>query len=144
MPKAGYKQTMTPNNVAQRQQAARSHGGYAYQARGESSLDAPGRSLLAELQDSVSTRLKLLGVLQDQVVDAIMITRILKNHIVEQVRSGIPVESVTALKALGTYQNTAMRGIQLLLAEMPNDGDVLDAAMVLDAIRGQDDDESNG
>jgi len=143
MPKAGYKQTMTPKNLEQRQQAARTHGGFAYQARGESSLDAPGRSMLAELKEQVKTRPELLGVLQDQVVDAVMITRILKSHIVEQVQRGIPIESVTALKALGTYQNTAMRGIACLLAEMPKSGEgTATVVEVLAAMRREDDNQN--
>lgn len=120
------KQELTEAQLQQRRKAHEVHGAYSYKEQGEAALDAPRRSMLADLKEQVRTRPELLEVLRDQVVDSIMVTRILKSHVVEQVQRGVPIENVPAMKALASYQNTALRGIALLLTELPKDDGVID------------------
>ena len=57
---------ITAKGVAQRQEAAKSHGVYAFERRGEAALSTDQRGKYAELQDQLSTRQGAIDALREQ------------------------------------------------------------------------------
>ena len=61
MSASGKKDVMPQEELDQRKHAARKHGAYAFQARGEAALDQPQRSRLLEMKDQVQAAALLVG-----------------------------------------------------------------------------------
>jgi hypothetical protein len=119
----------------QRRRAATKHGAVALKRHGAVTLDATGRSRMAELSEIVQTRPGVLSLLHERCVKAILMAELIEAYIVEQKKIGKELESIPVLRYLPAYQNSAQRCVNLLLHELRDDADVLDAGKVLDAVR---------
>jgi len=61
-----YSGKGTEAEIEQREQAARTHGAYAFQKRGEAALERPARSRLEELKEQVRDRDGVLTLMQER------------------------------------------------------------------------------
>jgi hypothetical protein len=126
MPASGSKEAMSEAEIDQRQQAARSHGAYAFRDRGDQALEQPQRSRLEELKAQVQEREGVLELMQDRAANAVMIVEVITSHIAKEVKLGIPLSNIPILRALPAFMNTAQRALRDLLSVIPDDQDVLE------------------
>jgi hypothetical protein len=145
MSASGKKEVMSEAELKQRVIAAQAntvHGAYAFEARDEAALDVTGRSRLVELSEIVQSRSGVLGLLQERAVHAVMLCEIIESYVIEQKRAGKELEKIPALRALPAFQNSAQRCVNLLLRELRDDSNILDAGKVLEAIKNGGEDET--
>ena len=135
MPASGNIDAMSQEELQQRQQAARKHGAYAFQARGEVALDQPQRSRLQELKDQVQNRDGVLELMQERAANSVMVTELVMSHVAREVKQGKPLAQITILRALPAFMNTAQRALKDLIREMPEGEGVSDVDTVLQAVR---------
>ena len=126
---------MSKEEHKQRQQAARKHGAYAFQARGEAALDKPQRSRLQELKDQVQNRDGVLELMQERAANSVMVTELVMSHVAREVKQGKPLAQITILRALPAFMNTAQRALKDLIHEMPEGEGISDVDTVLQAVR---------
>jgi len=126
---------MSKEEHKQRQQAARKHGAYAFQARGEAALDKPQRSRLQELKDQVQNRDGVLELMQERAANSVMVTELVMSHVAREVKQGKPLAQITILRALPAFMNTAQRALKDLIREMPEGEGISDVDTVLQAVR---------
>lgn len=136
MSASGKLENMSQKELQQRQQAARSHGAYAFRDRGDQALDQPQRSRLEELKEQVQERDGVLQLLQERAANAVMVVEVITSHVAREVKLGVPLSDIPILRALPAFMNTAQRALRDLLTVMPDDPDVLDAQAVLEKIKG--------
>ncbi len=141
MPASGPKETMSEEELTQRQEAAKKHGAYAYQARGTPALEPNKRGRLAELAELASERAGLISLLQERVTRSIMMCEIIESYIVQEKQSGRSLADIPILGKLPAYQNSAQRAIASLISLLPKSNeDALDAKNILEVVkRGQKD-----
>jgi len=130
-----YSGKGTKEELQQRQQAARKHGAYAFQARGAVALDQPQRSRLQELKEQVQDRDGVLELMQERAANSVMVTELIFSHVAREVKQGKPLAQITILRALPAFMNTAQRALKDLIREMPEGEGVSDVDTVLQAVR---------
>jgi hypothetical protein len=126
MPASGSKDVMSDAEMEQRQQAARSHGAYAFRDRGEQALEQPQRSRLEELKEQVQERDGVLQLLQERAANAVMVVEVITSHVAREVKLGVQLSDIPVLRALPAFMNTAQRALKDLIDLMPEDKDVMD------------------
>lgn len=111
---------MTPDkDLEQRQQAARTHGAYAIQARGEEALTDEQRPLLVELREKVQDRDGVLELMKEHAAKAVLIANLMTSYAVEKHQAGVPLEDIAVLGKLPAFYNTAQRALKDLISELP-------------------------
>jgi hypothetical protein len=121
---------MSDAELEQRKIAGTVHGAYAFRDHGAEALPEKKRSRIGELSESVQTRAGLLSLLQDRAVRAIIMVEIVESYIVEEKRKGKPLESISILRNLPGFQNSAQRCIEALLDVMPGDNAPANAELI--------------
>lgn len=112
--------------IRQRQEAAKTHGVYAFRDRGEVALEQPQRSRLEELKDQVRDRTGVLQLMKERAANSVMMVELITSHIAREVKSGIPLSDIPAIRALPAFMNTANRALAQLYSVLPDDKDILD------------------
>ena len=125
---------MTDEAIEQRQDAPRKHGAYSLERRGDAALDTTGRSRLEELKETVQEREGVLVLMKERAATAVMMVEMMTAYAAKKHREGVPLDRIPTLKSLPAFMNSAQRALKDLLAHMPDDKDVLDAQIVLDAV----------
>lgn len=113
--------TLSPAEHEQRKRAARKHGIDAYQAHGESALDAPERSRLVELRDAVQTKRGIVDLMQERAASAVLVVELAESWVRKELEAGKPFDEIQLLRRLGTYQETARRALGDLLKASPDE-----------------------
>ena len=140
----GYSGKGTEAEIEQRQEAAKSHGAYAFRDRGEETLTVSTRSRLEELKEKVQDRAGVLELMQERAANAVMMVELVTGFVGKEVKSGKQLSQISALDRLPAFMNTAQRALKDLISVMPNDKDALDALNVLEAVRdGQKDERTD-
>jgi hypothetical protein len=119
----------------QRQEAPLKHGAFAFQSRGESALKPEGRTRLMELRDQVQDRDGVLGIMQEKAADSVLLFELVQSFVAGQVKMGVPLGDITALKSLPAFFNSMQRALTSLISIMPKETDAIDADKVLKAVR---------
>jgi hypothetical protein len=136
---------MSDAEILQRSEAgmqSKRHGAYAFRDRGEAALEPSGRTRLAELREYVKDRGGVLELIQEKAADCVLIFEIVQSHVAREVKNGVPLDQIPALRSLPAFMNSMNRALTALITLMPKDGETLDAGMVLDAVRkGKDEEE---
>lgn len=109
----------TDKDLKQKQQAARTHGVYAFRDRGEAALTEAGKSYLQELREKVTNRDGVLELLRENAVKSFMMAEILTSYVKEETDAGIPLEEIHSIRSLPAFYNTAQRALRDLLQNMP-------------------------
>lgn len=130
--------------IEQRQRAAKKHGMYGFQQRGETALDIHGRSRLLELREQVQDRSGVLDLISENAVKAVMLVELLTSYIYDQKMAGSRLDEIPALRILPGFMNSAQRSLRDLVTLLPSNEDVIDAGKILDEIRKRKDDNSKG
>ena len=129
--------------IEQRQQAARTHGAYAFRDRGEAALEQSGRTRLSELREIVKERAGLMQIMAEKTADSILLFEIVQSYVAKEVKDGKPLDKIPVLKSLPAFMNSMQRAISALINLMPREGDLLDANAVLQAVKdSKNDDET--
>ena len=123
---ASKTEGLTDSEIDQRQQAAKSHGAYAFERRGEIALNQTGRSRLQELKDQVQDRQGVLALMQERAANSVMMVELITSYIAKEHKSGKPLSHIKPLGSLPAFMNTAQRALKDLLSVMPDDKQVLD------------------
>ena len=126
-----YSGKGTDEEITQRQEAARTHGAYAFRDRGEQALEQPQRSRLEELKEQVQERAGVLTLMQERAANAVMMAELVTSYIAREVKSGIPLSQINAVRVLPAFMNTANRALAQLYAMLPDDKDVLDVGEMI-------------
>ncbi|RPH75944.1 hypothetical protein EHM76_00435 [bacterium] len=119
---------MSTEELEQRQEAARTHGAYAFEKRGEQALDNTGRSRIAELREIVQNRQGVLSLMQEKAADAVLMFEIVQAHVAKEAKAGKSISDISALKQLPAFMNSMQRALSSLLSLMPDDKNALDIA----------------
>jgi hypothetical protein len=112
--------------IEQRQSAAKTHGAYAFQARGEASLEPTGRTRLAELREQVQSREGVMDIMQQKAADSVLLFELVQSFVASEAKAGVPLDEIKALKALPAFLNTMQRALVSLISLMPDNTDVID------------------
>ena len=131
---------LTAKEIAQRQNAARTHGIDAYERRGESALDDPQGKRLETLRLMAQTREGVVEMLKERAARAMLIAEMAEDWVQKELDRGVKFDEIGLLKRLGTYQETARRALMALFAALPNYSKAMD---ITDFMRGGGDDEDN-
>ena len=135
MPASGPKETMSKEELTQREQASRKHGAYAMAAHGEKAMDTNQRSRLEELKETVQDRPGVIALMQERAANAVMLVEVLTSYVAKEHKQGTPLDKIPSLRALPAFMNTAQRALRDLLSVIPEDEGALDAARVLEAVK---------
>lgn len=130
--------------IEQRQRAARKHGMYGYQQRGELALDIPGRSRLVELREQVQDRSGVMDLISENAVKAVMLVELLTSYIYDQKMSGVRLDEIPALRILPGFMNSAQRSLKDLISLIPSEECVIDAERILNEIKKRQDENNEG
>ncbi len=125
--------------IEQRRNAAKKHGMYGFQSRGEAALKKPARSRLIELRGQVQDRSGVLDLISENAVKAVMLVELLTSYIYDQKTSGVQLDEIPALRILPGFMNSAQRALKDLISLMPSDGDAIDADKILAEIKKRQD-----
>ena len=108
---------ISEKGLEQRQQAAKTHGAHAFEARGVDALTDEQRPLYTDIHEQVQTRDGVLELMKEQTVKAVMIVELITAHAVESHRAGVPLGDIPALAKLPAFFNSAQRALKILLDE---------------------------
>ena len=133
---ASKTEGLTDSEIDQRQQAAKSHGAYAFERRGEIALNQTGRSRLQELKDQVQDRQGVLALMQERAANAVMMVELITSYIAKEHKTGKPLSHIKPLGSLPAFMNTAQRALKDLITYMPENENALDAVRVLEDLKG--------
>lgn len=122
---------ITQKELTQRQDAARSHGFYAFQARGEAALDAPQRSRLQEIREQVQDNQGILDAMIERTAAAVMLAELAEAWIRDQAERGVPFDQMTMLNRISNFQETARRHLLQLSQMIPKDQGAIDITELL-------------
>jgi hypothetical protein len=128
MPASGNN---TEAELEQRQQAAVTHGAYAFQHRGEVALEPAGRTRLAEIREQVQDRQGLIDLLEERTAQAVLTCELVESHIVEEVHNGKRITEIPALAKLPAFWNSAQRHLSTLLGVKADTDPALDITDLL-------------
>ena len=146
MPASGTREVMSEAELKQRSEAAMkntTHGAYAFRDRGEAALEASGRTRLSELREIVKEREGLIQIMAEKTADSILLFEIVQSYVAGEVKAGKPLSEIPVLKSLPAFMNSMQRALSALISLMPRDGDLLDADVVLRAVKdGRNDNEN--
>ena len=126
----------TEAELEQRQEAAKTHGAYAFERRGEAALNQTGRSRLQELKDQVQDRQGVLALMQERTAGALLMVELLTSFVAQEHKRGVPLSDIAALGRLPAFMNTAQRALKDLITHMPENENILDAVKVLEDLKG--------
>jgi hypothetical protein len=98
------------------------HGAYAFRDHGEQALEPSGRTRLAELREIVQDKQGLLELMQEKAADSVLLFEIVQSYVAREVKNGVPLAEIPALKTLPAFANTMQRSLANLWAIMPGDG----------------------
>ncbi len=112
---------ITAKGVAQRQEAAKSHGVYAFERRGEAALSTDQRGKYAELQDQLSTRQGAIDALREQATQSMLLALIAQSYVVTQHEAGKSLDEIVLLRSLPAFWNSANRALKTYLDVLPKD-----------------------
>jgi len=121
-----YSGEGTEAELEQRQQAAKTHGAYAFERRGEVALNQTGRSRLQELKDQVKDREGVLVLMQERAANAVMMVELITSYIAKEHKEGKPLSRIKTLGSLPAFMNTAQRALKDLLTVLPDDDRMID------------------
>ncbi len=107
--------------IKQRQQAPVKHGAYAFRDRGEQALEPSGRTRLAELREKVQDRQGVLNLLEEKAADAVLLFEIVQSYVAGEVKQGVPLGNIPAIKVLPAFFNSMERALLALNSLMPDD-----------------------
>jgi hypothetical protein len=112
---------ITAKGVAQRQEAAKSHGVYASERRGPAALSIEQRGKYAELHDQLSTRQGAIDALREQATQAMLLALIAQSYVVTQHEAGKSLDDIVLLRSLPAFWNSANRALKTYLDVIPKD-----------------------
>jgi hypothetical protein len=107
--------------IEQRQRAAKKHGAYALKERGENSLEPSGRTRLIELREIVQEREGIMSVLKEKAADGVLLFELVQSYVASEVKKGIPITEIPAVKYLPAYFNSMERALKDLICLMPEE-----------------------
>jgi hypothetical protein len=128
--------------IEQRQNAAKKHGMYGFQERGEAALEKPNRSRLQELREQIQDRSGVVDLIQENAVKAVMMVELLTSYIANQKMLGVPLDGIPALRVLPGFMNSAQRALKDVISLMPSSEGVIDAEKILAEIKKRKDDDN--
>ena len=108
---------LSDDQIEQRQNAARTHGAHAFEARGVEALTENQRPIYTEIREQVQTRDGVLELMKEQTVKAVMVVELLTAYAVESQRAGVPLDDIKTLNRLPAFFNSAQRALKILLDE---------------------------
>ena len=123
---SGKKDRMSQEELQQRMEASKTYGVYAIRDRGEDAMTPVQKSKHAELQEQLGTRAGVIEALQDQAVNTIMLAQVAQSYCIERHRIGVPLDSISLLRALRAFWNSAGRALKNYLDTLPDEKDILD------------------
>jgi hypothetical protein len=130
--------TKSSKVIEQREQAARKHGAYAYQARGEAALEPTGRTRLVELREQVQSREGVIDIMRQKAADSVLLFELVQSFVAGEVKAGTQLDEIKALKSLPAFMNTMQRALASLLDVMPDDTDRGDITTILQGINNEE------
>lgn len=110
---------LSDEQLKQRQEAARTHGAYAFLTNGEQALDTNNRSYLAELREKVQTREGVLELMKENAAKSKLAADMVLSYIAEEVNAGIPLEEINSLARLPAFYNSAQRALKDVYEHLP-------------------------
>jgi hypothetical protein len=118
------------------------HGAYAFRDHGEQALEPSGRSRLVELREIVQDKPRLLALVQEETANTVMLFEIVQSYVAQEVKKGVPLAEIPALKTLPAFANTMQRALANLWAIMPGDNSHASAELqhILEVIENHDKD----
>lgn len=131
MPASGNRDSMSQDELQQRQEANRRHGVYAVQSRGESALRPKQAGRRGELQEILRDKEGIRDVMRERAASAVLIVEIAEGYVAKEAQSGKALDQIPLMKQLAAFQNSAQRALSALYAALPDEERVLD----LDALR---------
>jgi hypothetical protein len=123
-----YSGEGTEEEIKQRQEAARTHGAYAFERRGEEALTQPARSRLEELKEQTQTRDGVLEVMKERAANAVMMVELLTSYLAKEVKSGKPLTQISGFASLPAFMNTAQRALKDLATLLPDESHTIDTS----------------
>lgn len=107
--------------LEQRRQAARKHGIYAIQQRGEDAMIPPQRGRFAELREQLSDRDGVITAMIDQAAKMLVMVEAAQSYVANQAKAGKPLEDITLLTRLPAFWNSTNRALLAVLGNLPGD-----------------------
>lgn len=101
--------------------SARKHGTRAVEMRGKAAMDQAQRGRLAEITELTQDREGLVNLLRERVSMAVLIAELAEGWIQKQAAEDVPLDKMTMLTRITTYQANAQRAISALLAADPGE-----------------------
>lgn len=108
---------LSASEIAQRQQASRTHGAYSLERRGESSLEPGGLTRLQELKQQFMSEPGRVEYRRDLAAFLALIVELGGSDIRKIAESGGNIWQSSPISRMGTYLNSLIR----LLDNWPND-----------------------
>jgi hypothetical protein len=121
-----YSGKGTDAEIEQRQEAAKTHGVFAFRDRGPDALQPTQRGKYAELQEQLSTRPGVIDALREQAVQTMLLAFIAQSYVVEQRNRGKSMDDIALLRSLPAFWNSANRCLKAYLDVLPSEENVLD------------------
>ena len=121
-----YSGKGTDAEIEQRQEAAKTHGVFAFRDRGPSALEPTQRGKYAELQEQLSTRPGTIEALREQAAQTMLLAQIAQSYVVTEYKAGRSLDSIALLRALPAFWNSANRCLKTYLDVLPNDENILE------------------
>lgn len=106
--------TLSNKELAQRQQASRRHGVYAFQSRGEDALTEPQKALFGELQEKLQTPEGLAAAKVELAATALFMVELAQAHLRERAKAGEPVFGDPVEGRFSTWVAEARRQLEAL------------------------------
>ena len=129
-----------PTSIEHLRQAARKHGAYAIEERGEAAMDRPQRSRYVELQEQLQDREGVVAALVDQAAKLLVMVEAAQSYVAGQAKAGYPLGDIPLLRSLPAFWNSANRALLAVLANLPSDEDQrMDITTLLRGSRDEDD-----
>jgi hypothetical protein len=113
---------MTREGAPEGNKNAVTHGAYAFRDHGEQALEPAGRTRLAELREVVQDRQGLLSVMQEKCADGILLFELVQSYVASEVKKGVPLAEIDAMKSLPAFYNSMQRAMATLMSLMPANG----------------------
>jgi hypothetical protein len=107
--------------IEQRQQAAKTHGAYSFERRGEIALEPAGRTRLMELREACQDRKGVLALLQEKAADSVLLFELVNSFVAGEVKRGKTLGEIAALNRLPQFANSMQRALSLLLDVLGDD-----------------------